>query len=99
MIYEYAQLRIAEKDQAAFERAAPAARRILLAAEGCRNVQISRSVDEPDLYLLKVGWDSIDDHLETFPQSEQGTALGELIGGLFAEEPTVAHFHEGDLGA
>lgn len=99
MIYEYAHLRIAEGNRAAFESAAHDARKILLSAAGCRDAQISRSVDEPGLYLLKVGWDSIEDHLERFPHSEQGAALGVLIGGLFAGEPVVTHFHESDLSA
>lgn len=97
MIFEHAHLRIAEQDRATFEKAAPAARDILLAAQGCSDVHISASVDEPGLYLLRVGWDSIEDHLERFPDSDQGAALGALIGGLFAEAPAVTHFHDTDL--
>lgn len=97
MIYEYAHLRIAAAGRVAFESATPEARKILLSAVGCRDVQISKSVDEPGLYLLKVGWDSIEDHLDRFPGSEQGAALDRLIGGLFAADPDVTHFHESDL--
>jgi len=99
MIYEHAHLRIAEEDRAAFENAASQARKILLSAAGCRDVQIKRSVDEPGLYLLRVGWDSIEHHLEHFPHSEQAEALGKLIGHLFAAEPVVTHFDESDLSA
>lgn len=99
MIYEHAYLRISTDDQSTFEKAAPEARRILLAADGCREVSISKSVDEPDLYLLRVGWDTIEDHLERFASSEHGDALAELIGGLFADTPVVKHFEDRDLSA
>lgn len=99
VIYEHAYLRINAENQSAFEQAAPDARQILLSAQGCREVLISKSVDEPGLYLLRVGWDSIDDHLERFPVSEQGAALSKLIGGLFADQPVVKHFHDKDLSA
>lgn len=99
MIYEHAYLRINAANQATFEQAAPKVRAILLSAEGCREVLISKSVDEPDAYLLLVGWDSIEDHLERFPDSEQGAALGDLIGGLFASEPVVKHFEDTDISA
>lgn len=97
MIYEHAYLRVAADDQTTFEQAAPKAREILLSAQGCREVLISKSVDEPDLYLLHVGWDSIEDHLERFPTSTQGAALGDLIGGFFTEQPAVTHFEDRDL--
>jgi len=97
VIYEHAYLRVAADDQVAFEQAAPKAREILLSAQGCREVLVSKSVDDSGLYLLRVGWDSIEDHLERFPVSDQGAALGELIGGFFAEEPVVAHFENRDL--
>ncbi|WP_426241327.1 antibiotic biosynthesis monooxygenase family protein [Nocardioides sp. LHG3406-4] len=99
MIYEHAYLRVAADNQAAFEQAAPKAREILLSVHGCREVLINKSVDVRDLYLLRVGWDRIEDHLERFATSDQGAALGDLIGGLFAEPPVVEHFEDRDLSA
>lgn len=99
MIVEHAHLRIAPKDQAAFEAAAPRARSILLAAPGCQQVSISKSVDHGDLYLLRVVWDALASHLEVFPHTPQAAELADLIAVYFAGEPRVVHFHTADLAA
>jgi heme-degrading monooxygenase HmoA len=99
VIYEHAYLRVAADDQPAFEQAAPQAREILLSAHGCREVVINKSVDETDLYLLRVGWDRVEDHLERFATSDRAAALGDLIGRLFSETPVVNHFEDRDLSA
>jgi quinol monooxygenase YgiN len=92
MIYEHALLTVEAADTEKFERAVPAARAALLDAPGCREVSVRRSVDRPGAYLLKVGWDRIEDHLEVFPATPQAARLVDAIGSFFAKEPEVIHF-------
>ena len=97
MIYEHAHLVIDSAKVTEFESAAPDARKALLDAPGCREVSIFRSVDQPGTYLLRVGWDRIEDHLEVFPTTPQARTLGEAIAGFFAEAPLVIHFDDVEI--
>lgn len=97
MIYEHAHLVIAPAAVEDFEKAVSTAREHLLAAPGCREVAVHRSVDRPGTYLLRVGWDRIADHLEVFPTTPQAAALAATIGGFFAEPPLVVHFEDDEV--
>lgn len=92
MIYEHVYLAIDPARAKEFEQALQAGRGHLLAAPGCREVSVSRSVDRPGVYLLRVGWNRIEDHLEVFPATPHAARLAEAIGGFFREEPTIVHF-------
>jgi heme-degrading monooxygenase HmoA len=92
MIHEHAHLTVAAGNASAFEAALPTARQHLLEAPGCREVSFHRSVDQPGKYLLRVAWDSLEDHLETFPTTPQAEQLADTIGGYFAGKPLVVHF-------
>ncbi len=97
MIYEHAYLVIDPERIEQFEQAVPGGREHLLAAPGCREVSVHRSVDRPGTYLLRVGWDRIEDHLEVFPGTPQARLLADAIAGYFADEPTVVHFESAEL--
>ncbi|QJU55628.1 antibiotic biosynthesis monooxygenase [Herbiconiux sp. KACC 21604] len=92
MVHEYALLTVAVDDVDAFEASHPAASSILLSSPGCRSVEFQRSIDEPGIYLMKVGWDRVEDHLDTFASSAAAIELSEVIGRYFSSPPTVAHF-------
>jgi hypothetical protein len=57
-------------------------------------VSFHRSLDRPGTYLLRVGWDRIEDHIATFPGTPQAILLAKTIGGYFTEEPMVIHFED-----
>ncbi|MFK0119836.1 antibiotic biosynthesis monooxygenase family protein [Streptomyces sp. NPDC090994] len=97
MIHEHALLTIGPADVERFEKAVPEAREVLLSAPGCRAVSVHRSVDLTGGYLLRVSWERIEDHLDTFPATAQATRLAELIGTCFAEPPHVVHFADEEV--
>ncbi|MFD9667188.1 antibiotic biosynthesis monooxygenase family protein [Rhodococcus sp. NPDC059968] len=94
MIYEHAHITIDADKRTEFEDAFARAKKYLLDANGGKTVEIVRSVDDPGLYLLRVGWDSVEDHTEVFATSINGKLLAEAIGGFFTETPSVAHFED-----
>lgn len=97
MIHEHARITIRHGTASAFEDAfRTAGRAALSAAPGCRSVALHRSAEAPDVYLLVVGWESVDDHLVAFPATQQAAALGAAIAGYFDGEPTVEHFEAED---
>ncbi|WP_375479748.1 antibiotic biosynthesis monooxygenase family protein [uncultured Jatrophihabitans sp.] len=97
MIYEHAHLVIDPARAHDFESAAPTARKALQDAPGCREVSIFRSADKPGTYLLRVGWDRIEDHLEVFPTTPQAATLADAIAGYFTETPLVIHFESEEI--
>lgn len=97
MIYEHAYLTIDPNRAQEFEKAVPVAREHLLAAPGCREATVVRSVDQPGTYLLRVGWDRIEDHLEVFPTTPQSKALAATIAGFFVQTPTLVHFDSAEV--
>ncbi|WP_051476590.1 antibiotic biosynthesis monooxygenase [Arthrobacter sp. Br18] len=79
MIYEHAQLTIRPDGHDSFRNTYPAIRENLLAVHGCRSVDLHPSVDQPDIYLLRVGWESLSDHTEVFPETDQGRNVLTLL--------------------
>lgn len=92
MIYEHAHLTINPNESDAFETAFASARHHLESAPGCRSVDLLRSIDQPSTYLLKVGWDRIEDHLEVFPTTDNARFFGQSVATYFQDEPLVVHF-------
>lgn len=92
MIYEYAFVTVPMEQTDEFEASFPAARSILLSSPGCRSAEFQASVNEPGVYFMKVGWDRVEDHLETFASSPAAQELIAVFGRFFAEPAVVAHF-------
>jgi len=92
MIYEYALLTVTPESSTDFEATFHEATDILMAADGCLSVDIQAAEDQPGVYLMKVGWQHLEDHLQTFSSSPAAVRLGEVFGTHFSAEPVVAHF-------
>jgi len=75
LILEHATLTIRSDGHEAFLAAYPQLQAHLLASAGCRFVDLYPSVDRPEVYLLRVAWDTLEDHTEHFPASENGRAV------------------------
>lgn len=91
LIIEHATLTIRPDGHEAFLAAFPQVQAHLLASKGCRSVDLYPSVDREAVYLLRVTWDTLEDHTEVFPASEHGRAvLAELQNHAQALE--IIHF-------
>lgn len=75
-----------------FEAAFAEAKHVIASAKGCRSVSISRSAENPTNYLLLVEWDSVDDHMVGFRESEAFVEWRRLLGHLYEPGPTVEHY-------
>jgi hemoglobin len=79
MIAEYIRYTIDEQRRDAFEAAYEAAAQALAASPHCVAYELSRCVEDPGAYILRIEWDSAEGHLEGFRKSEQfGTFLGHV---------------------
>jgi MFS family permease len=93
VIYEYAYLYITAGREKEFERALIASASILRSADGCQSVDLHRDAETPGAYLLRVGWGTLEDHLEKFPRSEQAGLFAKAIEKFFDHEPDLRHFY------
>ncbi len=84
MIFEVATLTVKSGSEAAFEAGVAAAMPLFQRAQGCRSLRLERSIEAPLSYRLIVGWDTVEDHVVHFRNSEDFTAWRSLVGDAFA---------------
>lgn len=97
MIYEHADLRINPETKDKFVKDFAAVRRLLLEAEGCHSVELLVSVDSPNTYLLRVGWENIEDHTVRFPGTSPANELRGVLMAHCVVPPQVLHFSGQDI--
>lgn len=71
MVIEYIRYRIQDGQEPAFLEAYKQAQHALAASPHCRRYELSRCVEEPARYILRIEWDSVEGHLQGFRRSEQ----------------------------
>jgi heme-degrading monooxygenase HmoA len=91
-VLEQAQLVIETGHETEFELAFAEAVKLIQAQAGFRSVSLSRGIEEPSVYLLLVGWDSLEAHTEGFQQSPDFQRWRALVGPFFAGTPVVRHY-------
>lgn len=91
MIHEIAEIDVIEGHENAFEAAVAQAAPHFKAARGCRSLALNRSVENPQRYRLVVGWDTVEDHMVYFRESEAFQIWRGLVGPHFAAPPRVEH--------
>ncbi len=91
MTLEIAIFDITAGDEDAFAAAYGRARQLLLAADGCRTVRMTRGVESPSRFVLLVEWDSVEAHNRFRASDDFGRWRG-FISPHFATPPVVEHF-------
>ncbi|MDF7776084.1 antibiotic biosynthesis monooxygenase [Sphingomonas sp. AOB5] len=91
MIFEIAEIEVAEGSQAAFEAAVSEALPLFREAAGCRSMKLERGIESPTRYLLVVCWDTVEDHMVGFRESAAFQQWRALAGPHFAAPPRVQH--------
>ncbi len=71
MIVEYIRYTIADEKLQAFEAAYTQARESLDASAHCLGYELTRGVEEPTSYTLRIEWDSLEGHERGFRGSEE----------------------------
>jgi heme-degrading monooxygenase HmoA len=90
MILEIAVIEIQAGKEAEFEREIAKAAPVLITADGCRGVEIMRSIEKPTRYRLLVEWDSIDDHFR-FRKTAAVIPLRSVLANYANSPPTAEH--------
>jgi len=91
MIHEVACLRIDPADAAAFEAAVAACIPLFRDAKGFRSFALGRTIEDPARYELRIGWDTVEDHMVAFRGSPAFADWRARVGGHFTHPPEVVH--------
>jgi quinol monooxygenase YgiN len=91
MIYELAEIRVLAGHEEDFVAAVAQAKPLFLASKGCHGLALKRSIESPDLFRLLVRWETIDDHMIGFRNSDAFGEWRRLVAPHFAAPPQVEH--------
>lgn len=93
MITEHATLAILPGREQEFERLfIDHVRDLFARAPGFVSIELHRSVERPSTFVMRVGWESLEAHVNDFRESALFTEWRELAGPYFAGPPSVEHF-------
>jgi heme-degrading monooxygenase HmoA len=94
MIIERALMSITPGSEADFEAAMAQAKDVVAQSAGFHGIRVARGVESPSTYLLLLEWDTVEDHMVGFRESDLFTQWRALIGPFFAQPPAVEHYDE-----
>jgi hemoglobin len=97
MIVEYIRYRIPADRSAEFEAAYARAAVPLARAPQCVDFELSRCVDEPESYILRIVWTSATDHLSGFRGGEHFAAFFAEIRPYVAAIEEMRHYERTDV--
>jgi len=93
MIYEIVDLNIKPDCQTEFQAAVEKASPYFKSAKGCLSFRLEHCIEEPTNYTLVVGWETVDDHMVTFRESEGFVSWRGLVSEFFTKPPQVKHIN------
>ena len=92
MIVEIAQIAVTPGREAEFEAAFHVAVAAPAGSHGYLAHELRRSVETPNRYVLRIEWETLEDHTVGFRGSPAFTTWRSLVGPFFAAPPVVEHF-------
>lgn len=97
MIVEYIRYRLAPEDAAEFEAAYARASVPLSAAPECVDYELSRCVEDPGAYILRIRWTSADAHMQGFRSGEHFPAFFAEIKPYVQQIEEMRHYEHTDV--
>jgi len=91
VVFEMAHIEILAGKQLEFEAAVQQALPLFARAKGCHGAELHRIVERNTSYVLLVRWNTVEDHMVDFRQSDDFQAWRALVGPFFAKAPEVVH--------
>jgi heme-degrading monooxygenase HmoA len=91
MILEVATLNVTSGREAEFEGAFGEAKSLLFGFPGFIELELYRTIEFPNKYILLARWRKIEDHTEGFRGSAQFARWRELLQGFWDSLPEVVH--------
>ncbi|TGD82915.1 putative quinol monooxygenase [Hymenobacter wooponensis] len=92
MTVEYIRYRIAEEQQPAFMEAIRSAHQLLAAAPDCLNYQLAHCEEDPSLFIWRIEWTSVEQHLIGFRKSPEFGAFFQLVKPFYQSIQEMNHY-------
>lgn len=92
MIVEYIRYKVGPERAAAFEAAYAAARASLDASPHCLRYEVSRCVEDPGTYVVRIEWDSLEGHLRGFRTSPEFRAFFAAVRPFVDDIEEMRHY-------
>ncbi|MEX3959441.1 antibiotic biosynthesis monooxygenase [Trinickia sp. EG282A] len=99
MIFEMAHIEVLPGHAADFEAGVAQALPLFARAKGCSGAELHRVIETENRYVLLVRWETVDDHMIGFRQSQDFQTWRQLVGSHFARSPEVFHTETTGKGA
>ncbi|MGB6242199.1 MAG: antibiotic biosynthesis monooxygenase family protein [Castellaniella sp.] len=91
MIREMAHITVKPGAQADFEAGVQKALPLFQRARGFHRLELHHIIEHPEQYVLQIHWQTLEDHMKHFRESEDFQAWRGIVGGFFAKAPDVVH--------
>ena len=92
MVVEYIRYRVDADRREAFERAYGQAAASLEASSHCLAYEITRGVEDPEAYIVRIEWDSIEGHEQGFRQSVEFREFFRAVKPFFDDIEEMRHY-------
>ena len=92
MVIEYIRYSVPEERRADFEGAYGEAASVLDASEHCLRYEVSRGVEEPENYVVRIEWDSIEGHEQGFRRSPEFRSFFASVRPFFENIQEMRHY-------
>ncbi|GCB04011.1 hypothetical protein PSUB009319_16420 [Ralstonia sp. SET104] len=91
VVFEMAHIEILAGKQGEFEAAVQQALPLFARAKGCHGAELHHIVERDTSYVLLVRWNTVQDHMVSFRESDDFQEWRKLVGPFFAKAPEVVH--------
>ena len=92
MVLEYIRYRVPLSRQEEFERAWSDAEAALRGASECLAYEVSHGVEQPENYVVRIEWSSIEDHERGFRQSAGFQPFFAAVKPFFEQIEEMRHY-------
>ncbi len=92
MILELATVDIKQGTNEAFEADLEKAQAVICQSKGYIGHQFHKCIEQHNRYILLIRWETLEDHIQGFRESELFKEWRALIGPYFETTPFVQHF-------
>lgn len=91
MILEVAEITVKPGAEQAFEEGVGKAAPLFLRAKGCHGLSLHRVIETPGVYRLVVKWETVENHMVDFRNSDDFQTWRMLVSPCFDGAPRVTH--------
>ncbi len=92
MVLEYIRYTVPEARSAEFQHAYREAAAVLEADAHCLGYEVSQGVEEPEHFVVRIEWDSVEGHEQGFRTSPRFAEFFAAVKPFFAEIDEMKHY-------